>query len=118
MGEEKALIIDDDTDLCFILREVLKSRNISVSVANSLFDAKNIIHNQQPAIIILDNNLPDGRGSEFIPYLNEKCPSAKIFLTTGDYDYIEEDLEGITHFIRKPFNLSVFRSIIDQYTKG
>lgn len=44
MGEEKALIIDDDTDLCFILGEVLKSRNISVSVASSLFDAKNIIH--------------------------------------------------------------------------
>jgi DNA-binding NtrC family response regulator len=110
-----ALIIDDDNDLSFMLGEILKSRNMDVSMVSSLSDAKKEITRGVPAIIVLDNTLPDGWGSEFIPYLNETCPDTKIILITADYESSEEDFPGITQFIHKPFTLSKFRNIIDHY---
>jgi response regulator of citrate/malate metabolism len=66
-------------------------------------------------VVILDYTLPVGRGTEIIPDLNQCCPSAKIFLITGDYDNIDEDYQNVTRFIRKPFSLAHFRSIMEEY---
>lgn len=113
--KHSALIIDDDIDLCFMLGEVLKGKNMDVFLANSLSDAKKEITREIPTIIVLDNTLPDGWGSEFIPYLKINCPETKIFLITGDYESSEEDFPGVTQFIHKPFTLSKFRSVIEHY---
>lgn len=112
MSRLHALIIDDN-DLSFMLGEVLRNRNFSVTVAETLIQAKLEAKNVTPSVIILDYTLPDGKGTEIIPYLNKTCPFAKIFMITGDYDNLEEDFEGITQFIRKPFSLNNFRSIIE-----
>lgn len=110
-----ALIIDDDSDLCFMLGEVFRSKNFDVATVSTLDDAKSALMSQSPTIIILDNSLPDGKGSEFLPFLVKTCPYSKVFLISGDYESVAEEFPGITHFIHKPFTLSTFRSAIDSY---
>lgn len=115
MRSGSALIIDDDTDLCSMLSEVLKGRKIAVTVANTLFEAKLAIKQENPSIIILDNTLPDGNGIEFTGYLKIKCPDSKIIFITGDYEIGNEETaaKGISKIIRKPFTLDKLRAILD-----
>lgn len=110
-----ALIIDDDPDICFMLGEVFKKKNFSVNSAYNLHEAKIAVNIYNPSIIVLDNTLPDGRGVDFIFYIEQNCPESKIILITGDYDTNDDEYTANGHakFIRKPFTLDKFRSVLE-----
>ena len=61
-----ALIIDDEEDICMLLRMILKKHNIDVHVALNLEDGIRTTALVKPSVIFLDNNLPDGLGIENI----------------------------------------------------
>jgi two-component system, OmpR family, response regulator len=119
MNEEeiKALIIDDDIDICWMLSEILRIKGIQVQHVSSLHGAKDILKTYDPFLILLDNKLPDGSGADFISYLYEGHPASKVIFITG-YDEVT-DLDpransSIIDIIYKPFTISKFRSVIDK----
>jgi DNA-binding NtrC family response regulator len=110
-----ALIIEDDLDLSFMLKEIIKTKGFEVFVVHNLNDAKVLLQGYCPSIIVLDNTLPDGFGLNFAGYLEENYPRAKVLLMTGDYELTlnTEQMRSISKFIRKPFTLDQFRSYIE-----
>lgn len=110
-----ALIIDDDTDLSYLLGEVFRSKHIETSIAGTLGEARFAIGNKNPTFVVLDNTLPDGYGIDFLEYLNDNCKNCKVIFITGDYenDKPEYNHPGITQSIRKPFSIAAFRSVLD-----
>jgi DNA-binding response OmpR family regulator len=106
------LIIDDEKDLCALLKNALNKEQYSVDCAYSLADACSKLKENYPDIILLDNNLPDGSGLEYYNlYPREFKKSLVVFITADPSADIDErvDLSGVAAFIRKPFSLSVLK---------
>jgi two-component system OmpR family response regulator len=101
-----ALIIDDELDICFLLKSILKKRDLDVNYVNRLEDAKIALKNNTPPIIFLDNHLPDGLGIDFIAYVKANYPSTKIIMITAHdtpEDRTKAIQQGVDMFLGKPF---------------
>ncbi len=102
----KALIVDDEIDVCFLLGSILKNKNLQTSYANSIGEAKQALMRDHPSIIFLDNYLPDGFGINFIDEIKRLDPHIKIVMITAHDTTSDKDKAysvGADHFIGKPF---------------
>jgi two-component system, OmpR family, response regulator len=113
----KALIIDDEIDICYLLSSVLRNKNIQSVHVNSLKDARHALQVEIPDIIFLDNHLPDGMGVDFIAYLKKNYPACKVIMITA-YDTPADRnkalFEGADLFIAKPFSRDIIYKSVDE----
>jgi two-component system OmpR family response regulator len=114
----KALIIDDEIDICFLLSSILKNKNVYPEYVNSLSEAAIALEKNPPSIIFLDNHLPDGMGMDFIRHIKKTSPEAKIVMITA-YDNItdrEKALQlGADGFIGKPFSRDIIYKTVETF---
>jgi two-component system OmpR family response regulator len=113
----KALIVDDEVDICFILTGIFKNRNVETSFANSLEEAKVLMKKEPPSILFLDNHLPDGLGVQFIVYVKENYPQTKVVMITAHDSPSDQRLalkNGADYFIGKPFSINTVHKTIDE----
>ncbi|HVY76051.1 MAG TPA: response regulator [Puia sp.] len=114
---ESILIVDDEPDICFLFERILRKRNIQTRFANNLAEAATLVEKKQTRLIFLDNNLPDGKGIDFIPYLKELYPSAKVVMITAN-DTPEDEYaayrQGADEFLGKPLNLESINRTLDK----
>ena len=100
------LLIEDDKTIVEGLKYYFNVNNLKLDSASTINNAKNIINNEIPELIILDVTLPDGNGFVlYNKYIREKnIPT--IFLTARDTeDDIVKGLElGADDYITKPFS--------------
>ena len=112
-----ALIVDDELDICYLLSGILRQRNFRTAFVTNLSDAANAIKNDPPAVLFLDNHLPDGRGIDIIQSTKKKYPNMKIIMITA-HDSMEDRRrayqEGVDFFIAKPFTQSLITAAIEQ----
>lgn len=113
----KALIIDDEQDICLLLAAVLKKNGFITDFSNTLEEASNKIVPFDPHLVILDLNLPDGNGFSLIPEIREKLPNVKIVVCSA-YDGPKEKnrakREGADAFVGKPLERSVLQETIEE----
>lgn len=62
MNRKKVLIIDDEVDLCILLKSYFVRKNYEVFLSHSLQEGLQMIEDKGPEILFIDNNLPDGIG--------------------------------------------------------
>ena len=114
----RALIVDDETDICYLLSNILKQKNIQTAFAGSVAEADKMLHS--PDIfyyVFLDNHLPDGLGINNIKRWKEKFPSIHVIMITAHDSYEERkkaSKDGVDHFISKPFSKEVILNSIVQ----
>jgi len=112
----KILIVDDEVDICYFLSRNLTKRNFSVSYVHSLADAETRIQQEDPAILLLDNRLPDGYGINFITKVKNNNPDLKIIMITAHdspQDRSRAYKNGADFFLSKPFTITEVNNIID-----
>lgn len=116
----KILIIEDEGDMCLLLNIMLDSKGMELDHVKTLASAEEYLQKEQPAVVILDNRLPDGFGIDFIPQLKKKYPAIKVIAISG-VDGAAKDValeNGAEVFLEKPFTRGqVFEAIsrlIDQ----
>ena len=114
---KKILIIEDEGDICFLLNIILKGEHIDLEHVNTLEKARTFLSEQIPALIFLDNNLPDGRGIEFIEFIKTNYPPVKIVMITAFHSGTEKQTaldNGADIFIEKPFTKSQIYSAVEE----
>lgn len=113
----KALIIDDEIDICYLLSGILRKKNVQPDYANSLKEATQALEKHNHEIIFLDNHLPDGMGVDFIHHIKKNFPSSKVVMITA-YDTAADRtkavIEGADFFISKPFTRDIINQTVDQ----
>ena len=115
--EVKILIVDDEADICFFLSHNLKKRGFSTSCSFTLEKAKQQISSLNPNILILDNQLPDGSGIDFISHVHEKHPDTKVVMITAHdspKDKSKAFNNGVALFLSKPFTISEINQAVDK----
>lgn len=80
---KKVLIIDDEVDLCVMIKQFLTRKQYSVQIAHTLKDGFQFLNTEVPDALILDNNLPDGMGWDAVESIHEKYPQIKITLMSA-----------------------------------
>jgi len=112
----RALIIDDEQDICLLLAAVLKKSGFITDFSNTLEEASKKLLKFDPQLIILDLNLPDGSGFSLIPEIKEKLPNVKVVVCSA-YDGPKEKnrakREGADAFVGKPLERSAFKDVIE-----
>ena len=102
---KKVLIVEDEGDMCLLLNILLNGEEMELDHVPSLLEADEYLQKEQPAVIILDNKLPDGFGIDFIMYIKQKYPAIKIIMISG-FDASAKDValeNGADVYLEKPF---------------
>lgn len=68
----KILFIEDNLRLSELIKKNLETDKFIVDVANTLEDAQNNLASYNYDLIILDLNLPDGSGEDFLIKIRKK----------------------------------------------
>lgn len=112
---KKLLVVEDQGEMCLILDLILSDRNLESDYVNNLLDADEYLQKHKPPVIILDNQLPDGFGVDFITYVKKKYPGTKIIMISGFSTARDVALEnGADAFLEKPFSLDNVNKTIDR----
>lgn len=109
-------IIEDDKGLNNGIMLALKNEKYHFSQYYLLEDAKKAKLEHGTDLIILDINLPDGNGFEYLKELRRNSSVPVIILTANDLETDEVmGLElGADDYITKPFSLMVLRARIEK----
>ena len=106
------LIIEDDRALAEGLTRALSTDRIQAESCANLREAEKLLSGQNYDLVILDINLPDGNGFDFLKTIKENCACPVVMLTAND---LESDIvagleQGADDYITKPFSLAVLRA--------
>ncbi len=114
----KALIVEDDLDICYLVSGILKQKNLDYNYVNSLSDAVKYLSNNTTDILILDNHLPDGLGVDFISFIKKNYPEIHIIMITAhdtQPDRMNALDKGADFFLGKPFTRAAMNDTLDNF---
>lgn len=103
--KKKVLIIDDEVDLCLLLKTYLNRRNFDVYYSHTLKDGMSQFSKVIPDILFLDNNLPDGIGWEKAASLLEQYPGLQVHLISAYRPNTPEEITSSFKVWEKPLTL-------------
>ncbi len=113
------LIIDDSSTTLLLLEWSLAQEGYDTQIAQSVEEARKVIEQKKPDLILLDLSMPRVSGYDFLkmrPELNiEEVPVVIV----SAYDNMEsiqlvKDL-GANEFIAKPFRIPHILNVLDKY---
>ena len=108
----KILIVDDDRFVRMALSEARRSWAYETIEADSVASAKKMFAEEEPAIVLLDIDLPDGSGLDILNEIKDISPDTIAVMITGNVDVgnTVAALRGGAHdFIGKPVRLEELR---------
>lgn len=113
---EQILIVEDDISLNQGLCRALKSENRQIISCMNLKSTREQLLCGSVSLVLLDINLPDGNGLDFLSELKITDPLCPVILLTAndtDMDIMTGLEQGADDYITKPFSLSVLRARVN-----
>ena len=109
------LLVEDDDALGRGIRLALEGGGLRVTVCRTLAEGRRALEDGAFDLLILDVNLPDGNGMEFLRAFRRDHATPVILLTANDLETdIVAGLElGADDYITKPFSLAVLRARVN-----
>lgn len=115
MSRKKIVIIDDEEDLCHLMKTYFLELDHDVFLANTLGSGLTLIREVSPDVVFIDNNLPDGLGWEKMTFLMKEYPGCKINLISA-YQYVPPGLEEresqTVNILEKPLRLNSLKDYL------
>ena len=114
-ANHKVLILDDDKLQLQLLQEMLRriaGDSWQVFACNHVIDALTILHNEQPALMLMDIEMPEMNGTEMITHINHTNMTV-IAMTTHDTSIREQLIKaGFDDCLFKPFSMEKLSAIL------
>lgn len=115
---KRILVVDDDDHLRMVIRETLQTSGYEVEVAESGYDALDILKEKTFDLLITDLMMPGMKGIELIDKARDSHPDMG-YLVISAYGTIETAVEamqkGAYDFITKPFSISQIESRVERF---
>ncbi|MGZ3297422.1 MAG: ActR/PrrA/RegA family redox response regulator transcription factor [Asticcacaulis sp.] len=83
LPDRSLLLMDDDAPFRGRLARALEGRGFTVTAAESVAEALQIIDTAPPAFAVMDMRLEDGNGLKAVEALHRKRPDARAIMLTG-----------------------------------
>src|SRR5580700_5106268 len=112
------LSIDDEADIRELLQEVLTMKGYRVSTAADPGQAKKIIREDPPQLIIMDFQIEEGDGFVLMEEIKRLGPNIPVLLLTGavfDRAVVRDTIEKkVTSYLDKTASLSTIVSEVER----
>ena len=124
MMDTKLLIVDDDPNICEMLRLYLENEGYQVKTANDGNDGVNYFKLYEPDLVLLDIMMPKKDGWQVCREIREISTKPVIMITAkGDvFDKVLGLELGADDFIVKPFDMKELsariKAVLRRYTSG
>src|SRR3954469_10182299 len=82
----KILVIDDDVDMCLLLKRFLTKNGYEVTLAHNGKKALEELEHSEPNLVLCDFRLEDIDGKELLIKIKEKYPRTPVIIVTGYSD--------------------------------
>ena len=124
-GMASVLVVDDDRNICRVLREFLENLDFTVFTAHDVDTAIPIIDNPSLDLIVTDLKMPGKSGLDLLTLCQTRRPAMPVILITA-FGNVEAAVaamkKGAYDFITKPFDenelLSVIRKALSESRKN
>jgi len=119
MSEENAivLVVDDDTAVCDVLKQMISSLGLRVETTSKPLDVLDLVRNTFFNVVLLDIRMPEKSGMDLLSEIAEISPDTKIIIITGggDKDSAIRALRlGAFDFLEKPFDSKLMSHSIER----
>ena len=119
--QTKIMFVDDDLVTGRVMKRNCDNADYSCSVYQSGQDCLNAFKNSNADIVITDLRMPGMNGFELLSELRAIDDNVPVLVMTG-YSSVENAVEamkrGATDFIKKPFDFSELKLMLDRTMKG
>lgn len=108
LENDHILIIEDDLQIAQFLQSSLKTNGYHTMHAKNLTNGKTLFNDNKPALVILDLNLPDGDGLDFIEHarLNSDIPILVLSARQSEQEKVDCFAAGADDYLAKPFGVN------------
>ena len=116
----KALVVDDEVDLCRLMQITLTKMGIKSDVAYTLTQAREYLQAQTYDFCLTDLKLPDGSGLELVQQISKSGSRTPVAVITahGSMDLAIQALKlGAFDFVNKPLELPRLRQLVENALK-
>ena len=114
-ANHKILILDDDKLQLQLLQEMLRrivGDTWQVFACNHVMDALTTLHNEQPALMLMDIEMPEMNGMDMIAHINHTQMTV-VAMTAHDTSILEQLLKaGFDDCLFKPFSMEKLSDIL------
>ena len=114
-ANHKILILDDDKLQLQLLQEMLRriiGDTWQVFACNHVMDALTTLHNEQPALMLMDIEMPEMNGMDMIVHINHTNMMV-VAMTAHDTSILEQLLKaGFDDCLFKPFSIEKLSDIL------
>jgi DNA-binding response OmpR family regulator len=109
MKSARILLVEDDTDVLALNQSHLEGQNYEILGAKTLNEARNLLWEYPPDMVVLDVQMPDGSGFDFCEELRRISSAPVLFLTSmdGNENIVRGLLQGGDDYLTKPYSLDV-----------
>lgn len=110
----RLLVVDDDDDMCDLLRSVLSEHGYAVATVPHGAAALELVKRHQPQVILLDLRMPIMDGWAFAAqYRRLAQPPAAIVVMSAVRDARQQALAlGAEGYIQKPFGIDELLAVL------
>jgi len=116
-SRERVLVVDDDDDIRELLALTLRHEGWAVTAARSGAEALLAQRQQNPAVALIDFQLPDMNGVELIRLARAADPDLACVAVTGqgsEHVAVEVMKAGAVDYLVKPFEPSAIAAVVRQ----
>ena len=112
------LVIEDDPSLRLLCRVNLELDGYYVLEADTIELAEAHLRTEPIDVVLLDLHVGNRHGLELLPLLRERYSRIRVCLLSGTSEVDPPKQEGVSHFIRKPFDLDELSRTVRALSAG
>jgi two-component system response regulator HydG len=113
----RVLIVEDESNMRKVLSANLRQDRHVLVEAATVKEGLQAVHGNDFEVVLLDQKLPDGEGSEVFKAIQQSEPSTAVVMLTA-YGTVELAVEamrsGAFDFLTKPFSSDNLRAVVDR----
>jgi DNA-binding response OmpR family regulator len=108
------LVVDDDPSIRLLCRVNLELDGYEVAEAGTLAEARAVLAERRPDVVVLDVHVAGGDGRDLLAELRETRPGLPVALLTGTAGREELLRAGADALIPKPFTIEELRDTVER----
>lgn len=127
-AKHHVVYVEDNISNRALVEAILqRQQDIRLHCVTTIRDAKTLLNQIQPSLILIDLNLPDGSGETLVHFVKDTPKLNHIPMMILSADALPETIErlqnaGVSHYLTKPLDVSVFtktvRELIEKVAKN
>jgi DNA-binding response OmpR family regulator len=116
----RAFVIEDDVHTLRLLTDLVASSGLEPLPFTRISSARRALNERVPSVMVVDDDLPDGRGAELVRELraNPRARHVKVVFCTAAEPARRREIAHLGPVIAKPFRLNDIERALAEVAGG